>query len=163
MYFMDIYYAVDHNLIESDYYGKDIDGKKKLIDKCLKEYAISKILEINSQKENMNYDNLSLNELIEILSNLIPKEKHFDTIRHFTHYILNVAGNLQNFGIIWMVEEKEELIQKPEANFNIEGKWENLITHENTSYLEVFNHVYHIFQNEFMLKNYRQLAKHLIQ
>ena len=163
MNFMDIYYSVGINLLESDYYRKDINIKKELIDRYLKEYAISKLLELDDSNSNINYYELTLNQLVERLSIIIPTEKHFDTIRHFTHYILNIASGIQNFEIMWIIGEKEQLITNPETNFNIVEKWDNFVTHEKTTYLDAFNHSYNTFQNEFMLKNYIQPLKHLIQ
>ena len=163
MKFMDIYNTIDINLLENDYYNQDIIGKKTLIDKYLKEYAISKILEINKVKTIQIDENASINELVRLLSELIPQEKHFDTIRHFTHYILNVASNLQNFAIVWWVDGESDLIENPVADFNIEEKWESITTHEQTSYLKTFDFAYDTFRNKFMQKNYRQPTKHLIQ
>ena len=163
MNFMDIYNSIDVNLLENDYYNQDIIGKKELIERFLKEYIISKILELNKSKTIIIDENASINDLVRLLSEIIPEEKHFDTIRHLTHYILNVAGNLQNFSIIWWVEEEKELIENPIADFSIEEKWEKITTHEQTSYLKTFEFVYDTFRNKFMQKNYRQPTKLLIQ
>lgn len=39
--------------------------------------------------------------LLQILASLIPQEQHFNTLSHFTHYILQIAGTLQKYSIAW--------------------------------------------------------------
>ena len=163
MNFMDIYYSVGNSLLENNYHNQNNEKKLELIDKELKDYAISKILEIDSSKKTLITENTTLKELVIILTDIIPKDNHFATIRHFIHYILNIASELQGFSIIWWVEKETELIDNPTAEFNIEGKWEMIATHEQTSYLKAFEFTYDVFRNKFMNKNYRQPTKLLIQ
>lgn len=163
MNFMDIYSTIGNNLLENNYYDQDIEGKLELIDAGLRDYAISKILELDDSQEKVLSDTISINELIKILSDIIPNEKHFDTIRHFTHYILNIASSLQNLSIIWWSERNLDLIENPVVEFDINDKWSSITTHEKTPYLKTFEFAYETFKTEFISKNYRQSTKLLIQ
>ena len=147
----DIYPIIDIQLMKEDYWSLDIEDKKKLIDKTLKEYIIFKINEINSNVLCETNKDMNTVELFELLSSLIPKEEHFETIRHFTHYILQISSNLQGWSIIWWGEEKEELVENPLVEFDIDGKWNKLVTDDRTDLVKAFKFAYHIFMNEFMV------------
>ena len=97
-------------------------------------------------------DEYSVVELLEILAELIPKEKHYDTLDHFTHYVLQIAGTLQSWGITWFAQDEEELIHNPLTVFNENCLWTELKTHEDTDHVKIFAHVYDIFTNEFMIE-----------
>ena len=147
----DIYNKIDIQLMEEDYWNLDIEDRKRLIDKFLKQYIILKINEINSNALCETNKELSTIELFELLSSLIPKEEHFDTIRHFTHYILGICDNLQGWSVMWWGEENEELIANPLVEFDINGRWDKLVTDDRTDLVKTFKFVYYVFQNEFML------------
>ena len=147
----DIYPIIDIQLMKEDYWNLDIEDKKKLIDETLKEYIIFKINEINSSALCKTNKDMNTVELFELLSSLIPKEEHFETIRHFTHYILQISSNLQGWSIIWCGEEKDELVENPLVEFDIDGKWNKLITDDRTDLVKTFKFAYHIFMSEFML------------
>lgn len=150
----DIYYTIDHNIVSQGFWNVDIDEKKKLIDLELKKYIISKISEIETSKLIADKEQeLSVNELLSILSNLIKADEQFETLRHFTHYIIQVTGTLQGYSIIWFGGEDEKLIENPEIEFNEDGYWNTLTTYDNTDYVKTFNFVYDVFTNNFMVKN----------
>lgn len=50
-------------------------------------------------------------------------------------------------------QEQDELIPFPLVEFDENGLWTNLKTHEKTDYVQTFNFVYEIFNNNFMTKN----------
>ena len=147
----DIYSKIDIQLMKEDYWSLDIEDKKKLIDKTLKQYIIFKINEINSNALCEKNKEFSTIELFEVLSSLIPKEEHFETIRHFIHYILQICSNLQGWTIIWWGEENDELVENPLVEFDIDGKWNKLVTDNRTDLVKTFKFVYHIFKTEFMV------------
>lgn len=147
----DIYNKIDIQLMEEDYWNLDIEDRKRLIDKFLKQYIILKINEINFNALCETNKELSTIELFELLSSLIPKEEHFETIRHFTHYILQISSNLQGWSIIWWGEEDDELVENPLVEFDIDGKWNKLVTDDRTDLVKIFKFAYHIFMNEFMV------------
>ncbi len=147
----DIYNKIDIQLMEEDYWNLDIEDRKRLIDKFLKQYIILKINEINFNALCETNKELSTIELFELLSSLIPKEEHFETIRHFTHYILQISSNLQGWSIIWWGEEDDELVENPLVEFDIDGKWNKLVTDNRTDLVKTFKFAYHIFMNEFMI------------
>lgn len=148
----DIYSKLNPILLKNNYHNLDIKGKKTLIDKALKVYIISKLDEIgklNLLKED-NTEKLSVGDLLEILANEILEDKHHNTLNHFVHLILNLAGNLQGFDILWWEEEDENLIENPIIDFNEIGLLNQIKTHKNTPYVKAFNLVYYAFMNEFM-------------
>ena len=150
----DIYFIVDSNIVSQGFWDVSLAAKKKLIDNELKNYIITKIqaLRNTSGLIGEGTQDYSVAELLAILAELIPKENHFDTLRHFTHYILKVAGNLQNSEIVWYSESDEELIQLPFIEFDENDLWKKLKTHEQTDCVQTFNFVYDIFNNTFMTK-----------
>jgi len=151
----DIYYKIDSNIVSHNFWEVNIEEKKKLIDTELKKYIISKLQELNLTRaiSSESSQELSVNDLLQILASNISQEQHFDTLRHFTHYIIQVAGTLQNWSIIWWVEDEEDLIQLPLIEFNESGLWTNVKTHEKTDYVRLFNFVYDVFNNNFLVKN----------
>lgn len=151
----DIYFKIDSNIVSQNFWGISIEEKKRLIDLELKKYIISKIQESDNTSAilNDNSIDLSVGELLSILASDIPMEKHFNTLRHFIHYIVQVAGGLQNRSITWWQEDEDELIPFPLVEFDENGLWTNLKTHEKTDYVQTFNFVYEIFNNNFMTKN----------
>jgi len=150
----DIYYIIDSSLMEQNFWNLDIEEKKILIEQELKKYIISKINEIdkNISLPDNNIGNTKTIDLLQILATIIPKENHFDTLRHFIHYILNVASNLQGWSIIWYEEENPELKNNPIIDFNEDGKWNSLTTlaTEDDNYVKIFAFVNDVFQNQFM-------------
>jgi len=148
----DIYFKVDSNIVNNGFWQVDIQGKKELIDKELKKYIISKLNELGVNKAlTDSKKDISVDDLLGLLAMNIPQQNHCEILRHFTHYILNVTSNLQNFSIIWWQEDEEELINNPKIEINERGQWEKLITHEKTDYVQTFSFVYDIFQNKFMV------------
>ena len=151
----DIYYKIDITVVLHGYWDGDIIKKKELIDEALKKYIITKIQETKENESLIGEieKNYNAGELLEILADLIPNEYHFDVLRHFVHYIIRVAAGLQGCYISWLEEDDEELIHTPYINFDESGEWKNLITHAKTDCVQIFNFVYYIFKNNFMVKN----------
>lgn len=148
----DIYHKVSSN-IASQYLGNfgslETNEKKKIIDIELKKYLCNKINELkdtNICSENIN--EFSLHDLIIILSRLIPKEEHDETLAHLTHYILSVAGTLQYETIIWMISEDTEYV----AHFDKDNKWDRIVTSKHPDYVECFDFVYDVFNNKFLVE-----------
>ena len=148
----DIYSKINPILIENNYHNLDINGKKTLIDKALKVYIISKLESLGKLNllKGDNANDLSVGDLLEILANEIPEDKHHSTLNHFVHLIANLAGNLQGFDILWCEEKNESLIENPIIDFNAAGLLNEIKTHKNTPYVKIFNLVYYTFMNEFM-------------
>lgn len=148
--FKDIYFKIDINLIRQGFWESDIAIKKNLIDIELRKYIITKIQELGGYHY-LNNKNLSVSDLICILASILP-EGDKNTLCDFTHYILNVARSLQNWYIIWEIEDDETLIETPFVDFDERDKWSSLKTHSKTDYVKTFNFVYDIFKNEFLTK-----------
>jgi len=146
----DIYYKVNSSLVNDDFYSFDVDGQKRLVELELKKYIISKIHELDLNIDVNN--NMDIYFLVDILGRMIPSSKHFDVIRHLTHYMLQIAGTMQGWEVIWFVEEDNSLIDKPLVSFNESDKWDKLITHQETDLVYSFKFTYDIFKNHFMEK-----------
>lgn len=148
---MDIYGFMNKYLMENNYYDLNISLKKELIESGLKKYTIDKI---NEQSGRIVFDvntDVSFEELFNMLGNLISKENHFYTIRHYTHLILNIAGNLQNYSITW-ISDVNNPVTEPIIKFNEFGLWNELETDPNPDQVQTFNFVYDTFKNNFMVK-----------
>lgn len=159
----DIYYRVDTRIVEQGFWNEDMEGKKSLVERELKRYATSKIMEIDDNKvlSDKSLEEINLMELLEILETMIPKEEHFHTLRHFTHYIINIASTLQNYQILWLGEDTPELENNPVIDFDEDGLWKTLTTiaKEEDDYVKIFNFVYDVFQNKFMITNIQNQKK----
>ena len=156
----DIYYKVDHELVDNGFYEVDDEGKKQLIDSALKHFISAKITEFDSTKTlpDSAKEELSVNDLAEMLGTVIPQEDHFDTIRHLTHYVLAVASGLQGWTIVWDGDNSEEFLDNPLAKFNEAGYWDGLTTHEQTSYVQTFEFAHDILNQVILNKEKKQPA-----
>lgn len=144
----DIYYRI--TLDENTYFESTMN-KKILFDEQLKKYLIEKISEISCNISKSGYLNkLTTEELVAILANYIPKNKHNDTLCHIIHAILGFAGNMQLRSIVWYEDRDENLINNPMITYDEEGRWNELKTHRNTDYIELFNKLYDNFFYIFM-------------
>lgn len=151
--FNDIIFKMNQYVMQqSNCFEPDIEKQKELVESCLKKYTIEKLQELNSNKmiSDEAAKELSMIDLFEELAGMIPKEKHFDTLRFYTHYILEMAGSLQGWSITWWNNDDQEDL---EVLFNMDGKWDKLNTPLNEDYVKTFVFVYDIFQNNFMVKD----------
>ncbi len=151
--FMDIFFKMNGYVMEqNNCFDPSIEKQKELVESCLKKYTIEKLQELNSTKmiSDKAAKELSLIDLFEELASIIPKEKYFDTLKFYIHYILEISGSLQGWSITWCNSSNQEEL---EASFNEEGKWNELNTPLNEDYVRTFKFVYDIFQNKFMVKD----------
>ena len=129
-----------------------LQKRKKIVDDALKKYVCEKILELNPNENTVLKEDVSVVELVTILGNLVPSVDHFDTLRHLTHYVLQVAGDLQGFSIIWFQENTTERKENSLIDFNSDGYWDKLVTHEVMDHVKIFTFVYTFFQQQFFEK-----------
>ena len=64
---------------------------------------------------------------------------------------MQISSNLQGWSIIWWGEEDDELVENPLVEFDIDGKWNKLVTDNRTDLVKTFKFTYHVFINEFMV------------
>lgn len=149
---MDIYYKVGKDLFEHDFDHQSTEQKKKLVDASLMVYLTGKIVEEDISKAPLlsNDPTTSVDDLAIMLGDIIPKEEHFDTMRHLTHFILNIAGEMQGWSITWYEEKDIAYVDNPLLSFNEEGKIDSLTSHQETSYVQTFQFVHDVFTNSFM-------------
>lgn len=149
----DIYFKVDSKIVERGYNLVDVTRKLELVDEELKNYAIEKINELQPNPvilENNN-ESTTVYDLVTILGELIPKKDHFDTLRHFTHYVLNIAGDIQSFCIPWAADDTS-VLGSPRADIDENGLWTELNSHKDEDLVKTFHFAYDILQNQ-MVKN----------
>lgn len=148
----DIYYRVGKDLHQHNFDTENIERKKKLVEGCLKTYLASKIAEESTEQALVlsEKEDVTVEELVEMLGELIPEEQHFDTMRHLTHFLLNIVGEMQGWSITWWDEQDEQFIDNSLLQFNSSGKIESLTTHKQTSYVHTFKFVYEIFNSSFL-------------
>ena len=82
----DIYYKMNQSLMNTSCHQLEVSGKKTVVEQEMKEYVISKMLELNSKTE--IDEDMDLCLIVEVLGNMIQKEKHFDTLSHLVHFLL---------------------------------------------------------------------------
>lgn len=155
----DIYYKINTCITLDDNLEEQLD----VIDSKLREYILLKIHEAASSKDLdvSALGNESTPQLVQKLSSLIPKNEQPDTLAPFTHYILNLAGIIQGWSIVWWQENDENFIQFPFIEINEEGKWDSIKTHQKTDYAHVFGVVYNVFNERINSKD--DEPKHLIK
>lgn len=144
----DIYYKVGKGLVDHNYYQKDIETQKELIEIEMKKYIISKLEELNLNASVQ----LSIYELIYLLDQRIDVKDKEKILSHFTHCILNLISDKQNYGVTWLVEDDESFKENPVLNFNENNLCDKLITHIDSDYVKVFYFVYDTFKNKMFLK-----------
>ncbi len=150
---MDIYGEIDRALFIRTFLAFDIKEQKEIIDEELKKYILGKINEVNvcALKDVNDLESMTVTDLLKLLASNIPLEEHYEVFRHFTHYILAVAGSLQGWEITWICEDDESLITLPIIQYNNEDKWDTLTAHMKTDYIGIFDFVYDNFKNNFMV------------
>ena len=149
---IDIYYKVNTNIMNSNFLRADIDEQKELIDKEIKNYLNNKVSQIRPKIQLEKNNNLSISELLDILADKIPEKKHPSTLKCFTHFILETASGLQGSNIEWIEEDDPSLIDNPVTEFDENGRWISITTHEKTKCLTTCNLVHDAFKNNFMVK-----------
>lgn len=156
----DIYYEMDSSVMLQKFYQLSLPEKKLLIDAELKKYIIFKMESLYGSKKvkEISSTDLTVSELLEILVMNIPKVEHHEILRHFTHYILQIIGNLQNWSVIWWIEEDKKLINCPVLE-TVDDKLLSLKTHMKTNHIKTFSFVYDQFINNFMISNDKRLVK----
>lgn len=154
----DIFRSIDSYIVNNGFYNKDVTGKKQLIDEGLKRYLSSKISEIDSTKllPEEKHSEVSVEELIDLLGEMLPTELHFDTLRFITHYILNISNFIQGWEIVWFGDD-EIPVDSPVATFNEVGKWDKITTNEETPYTQTAKFAYENFKNN-LLENKKNLS-----
>ena len=162
MTFKDIYPKINERLVEQDFYLKDTKEKKQLVDNELKNYMLEKIdqLGIPGVLTSKHKDDVSVCELAEVLATLIPINEHFETIRHLTHFVTQIASTIQGHSVVWWSCEDGEL-GNPEVTFYKDGKWDEINTHPQESYSKIFETAYNTFQNNFM-KEYQECIQYTL-
>jgi len=141
----DIYYKMNQSLMNTPYHQLQVEGKKQVIEQELKKYYISKILELNPKTEIDEDMDLCLS--VELLGNIIPKGKYQD-ISQFVHFLLQIAGSLQGFSIIWSIKND---IKEPILEYTDNGHIDELITSEDMDLILTFKFIFDIFKNHFMV------------
>ena len=150
----DIFYRVDTYIIENGFCETDIDGKKQLIQEGLKKYLVGKVAEFDSTKTLPKHleSEVTVEELIDLLGEIIPQEDHEQKLSQITYYIKGMSGLLQGCHVTWWQETDESLITEPLIEFDSEGKWDSIKTHAKTPHTEIAKTAYTVFKNNLLKK-----------
>ena len=137
----DVQYEVDSFIVRNGYCNTDNESKLKLVETGMKKYMIDKIEEIDSTVSISDElaNETSLHELAEILGNKLPKENRNELMSNLTRYIIGIAGFMQGVFVKWVIHEDPVFVTNPAAEINQNGRWDKLITHKQTPYLETFD------------------------
>lgn len=161
----DIYYKIDSKIVSKGFWNVDLGKKKQLIEEEMLHYTIEKaqIYHVNIQQ---NSDQ-TMEYLVQLLYDMnktmtTPEEKH-EFFRHYTHYLLAVAGAIQNREILWWQEDTDTLIEKPSIEINEKNQWNSLTTHRDTDPLKTTLLVLDAFQNNFGLDTKQTVGSKLIK
>lgn len=158
--FQDIYYNVDSRIVEKGFWNLNINGKKELVDNELKRYMGKKVEDIYGIKLINESSEFSATSLLRMIANVYQDDEKKEELRHFTHYILNIAGAIQNNSIIWWQEDEEAFQNMPTIIVDEDNRWSELKIHTDTDYLETFEFVYDAFQSNFPFeKGHKKLLK----
>jgi len=146
--------------VDYSFYKESKEKQKEILDKELRIYLTNKIIELYFNKVETTYlEELTTKELIIIFLSQIPNNDYSQNLQHVIHAILNFAGNMQNYSVVWREESDSELIQKPKIIFDEEDKWLELVTNINTPYEVIFDITYNTFIEEFMKKSKHKVRK----
>lgn len=156
VYINDIYSRMDSMIVSQGFWEtEDVETKKFIIDRELKNYLISKIQEVSGTNAitDGSKTNFSVTDLLKTLVTFIPQEQRGESVEQFSHYIISVSSVLQGYSVVWMEEDEEKLINFPLIQFDENGLWTSLLTNKKTDHVKTFAFVYDVFNNHFMKEN----------
>ena len=151
-------FRINMKLMLEDWEDKSIPEKKQLLNQELTNYLCFKLTELNSEKA-LNYaknilessDNtMNAGDLMAIIASLIPKDNQ-DSLSQIIHFVLHIAGTMQGYSITWWGESDDNLKENPNVDFDANGYWDKLITHQDTDIVKTFNLIYETFNDYFMV------------
>jgi len=151
----DIIPSIGEPLLEQDFWSKTPDEQAEMINAELKKYLINKINQIGARVPE-DIEELTATQIFQTLADAIPKEDHFEQLRHVPHYILGVASDLQGWHIEWCSNDNEKYINQPESVFYGEGEWEgkyfwkSFTSHSKTECVKDFDVIYNVFNTVFI-------------
>ena len=137
----DLQYEIDSYIVKNGYCTADNANKMRLVETGMKKFMIDKIGEIDAKNSipHSALEEISLHELAEILGERFPAEKRNETMSHLTRYVIGVAGFMQGCFIKWDINDDLEYLSCPLAVHKQDGKWERLVTHKQTPYIQIFD------------------------
>lgn len=135
----DVFLKVGRALSNQNFYDLGIEEQKQLVEKEIACYIKEKVGTI---------EKATLDEIVEELGKKLSDSDKEKLLKSCTHCLLNIAGNMQNWSIVWF-EEKEE----PSILFTKEGKWDNLTTRQDDLIENKFMFALDIFRNYFFNKH----------
>ena len=137
----DIQYKVDSYLVNNGYCSSKKTNKKELVELGMKKYMLDKICELSGHQDVhlTKTTPVTLHELAEFLGEIIPEDTRDESMSFLTHYVLGIAGFMQESYITWIISDDYSLIDSPRMEQDHNGKYSKLLTHRNTSYLKTFD------------------------
>ena len=142
----DICFVIGDKLEDKGFFNYDIETQKAMFDMELNDYLLEKIDELDSN--NCHYFK-NVNEVVNIMGKMIPKEEHGNTLKYLIFVIMMVVTGIQRKEMSWKGSVDPNSIGIPTVEFDEQGNWIKLNTHEQDSYVDTFNVAYNVFKNEF--------------
>lgn len=157
----DIYYHIDSYITDNGFYKASIEEKKSLVDYGLKRYLAQKINQIDRTKKlpEEKFKDVTVQDLVTLISEMIPEDKHPQTLSHIVRYILGNAGLLQGRNIKWKRENDEELIGSTQFEFNEQQQVIAIKTHIFPEYSQTIRFVYDVYQSDLILQKGKEYKK----
>ena len=126
----DIYHVIGVNLLHEGYHDlKDVPFET--LEEHIKRYVQYKL-------QYHDHD-LSLDELLKKLEALLTEEEKLKTMGNFIHFLLNYFSLLQEFEMVWYIEE----VVEPEFRVSeyLCDKYDGLVTSKDIDYIQTFHFV----------------------
>ena len=151
-------FRINVKLMMRDWDDKSIPEKKELLNQELINYLCFKLSELNSDKalkyagQFLEVDSsiMRVGDLMNIIAGQLPENKR-EELSQVIHFILYIAGTMQQYSITWWSESNDDLKDNPVVDFDANGYWDKLVTHQDMDIVKTFNLVYEIFTDYFMV------------
>ena len=161
----DIYYQVDSYIMENGFATASFEEKKQLVDYGLKKYLALKINQLDRSKKlpEDKYSEVTVIDLVNLLGEMIPEDRHSQTLTHVVRYILDNASLLQGKKIKWKRENDIELADSTYFELNAHQQVIAMKTHIFPNFPQTIKFVYDVYQSPLVLekgKQYRKKKEH---
>lgn len=145
----DVYQIMNTTLMEKNYPLLDYDEKRDAVTECFSNYFIYKLVQLPDSPGN-NLENLCLEELFALVEEKIPEGNGIDVLSHPIHYLLSIISCLQNFEIVW---EIDEMVDSVKIVTNADGKFDRFVTSSHPVMSLAFEEVYKYFMTRLVHHN----------
>lgn len=157
----DIYYHVDSYITENGFRNASLEEKKQLVDYGLKRYLALKINQLDRSKKlpEDKYSEVTVIDLVNLIGEMIPEDKHSHTLGHVVRYIIGSASLLQGKNIKWKRENDIELADSTYFELNDHQQLTAMKTHVFPNYPQTIKFAYDVYQSPLVAQKGKQYRK----